>query len=64
LVRIEVGQQELARALNPEMAEKFTAIFRKLGFKFVTLDLEGYRLGSFNETLPPQMSKHLLPVLS
>ena len=64
LVRIEIGRDELPRALNPEMADKFSAIFRDLGFKFVTLDLEGYRLGSFNESLPSQQSKHLLPVLS
>ena len=34
-----------------EMAERFTAIFKRLGFKYVTLDLEGYRQGSLNEVL-------------
>jgi PP-loop superfamily ATP-utilizing enzyme len=33
------------------MAGKFTAIFKKLGFKYVALDLEGYRQGSSNEVL-------------
>ena len=33
------------------MAAKFTAIFKRLGFKYVTLDLEGYRQGSMNEVL-------------
>jgi len=51
LVRIEIAKDELARALAPEMAAAFTAIFKKLGFQYVTLDLEGYRQGSLNEVL-------------
>jgi len=51
LVRIEIAKDELARALTPEMAAAFTGIFKKLGFKYVTLDLEGYRQGSLNEVL-------------
>jgi len=52
IVRIEVAREELARALNPEMAEQFASIFKALGFKFVTLDLEGFRSGSMNALLP------------
>ncbi len=48
LVRIEIAAEELPRALTPEMTQKFAEIFKGLGFKFVTLDLEGYRQGSFN----------------
>jgi pyridinium-3,5-biscarboxylic acid mononucleotide sulfurtransferase len=51
LVRIEVAREEMEKALNMEMAGKLTAIFRKLGYKFVTLDLQGYRQGSLNELL-------------
>jgi uncharacterized protein len=51
LVRIEIAPEELPRALQPEMARSFTAIFKPLGFHFVTLDLEGYRQGSLNEAL-------------
>jgi pyridinium-3,5-biscarboxylic acid mononucleotide sulfurtransferase len=51
LVRIEVARDEMEKALNLEMAGKLTAIFKKLGFQFVTLDLQGYRQGSFNELL-------------
>ena len=51
LVRIEIAPDELARALQPEMARAFTAIFKPLGFHYVTLDLEGYRQGSLNEAL-------------
>lgn len=51
VVRIEIAPDELARALTLEMAQRFTAIFKPLGFKYVTLDLEGYRQGSLNEVL-------------
>jgi pyridinium-3,5-biscarboxylic acid mononucleotide sulfurtransferase len=52
IVRIEVAREELERALDPAMAARFTAIFKALGFKFVTLDLEGFRSGSMNTLLP------------
>jgi len=52
IVRIEIARDELARALNPEMAAEFTRLFKQLGFKFVTLDLEGFRSGSMNVLLP------------
>jgi uncharacterized protein len=48
MARIEIAQDELPRALSVEMAAEFTRIFKGLGFRFVTLDLEGYRQGSFN----------------
>ncbi|MCC6538813.1 MAG: ATP-dependent sacrificial sulfur transferase LarE [Bryobacterales bacterium] len=51
LVRIEIAREELARALDLEMAGKLTAIFKPLGFHYVTLDLEGYRQGSLNAAL-------------
>ena len=52
IVRIEVDRSELPRALDPAMAAEFTRIFKALGFKFVTLDLEGFRSGSMNAVLP------------
>jgi pyridinium-3,5-biscarboxylic acid mononucleotide sulfurtransferase len=54
IVRIEIAREELERALNPGMAAQFTAIFKALGFKFVTLDLEGFRSGSMNSLLPAE----------
>jgi uncharacterized protein len=51
VVRIEIARDELEKAFSMEMAGKLTAIFKKLGFKYVTLDLEGYRQGSMNEVL-------------
>lgn len=52
IVRIEISPEELERALNPAIADQFTKIFKQLGFKFVTLDLEGFRSGSMNALLP------------
>lgn len=54
MVRIEIAREELERALNPAMAAEFTRIFKGLGFKFVTLDLEGFRSGSMNSLLPAE----------
>jgi pyridinium-3,5-biscarboxylic acid mononucleotide sulfurtransferase len=54
IVRIEIAREELERALDPAMAAEFTRIFKGLGFKFVTLDLEGFRSGSMNSLLPAE----------
>jgi uncharacterized protein len=51
IVRIEIAREELPRALTTEMASEFTTVFKGLGFKFVTLDLEGFRSGSMNQLL-------------
>jgi pyridinium-3,5-biscarboxylic acid mononucleotide sulfurtransferase len=51
IVRIEISPEELPRALTAEMARQFTILFKGLGFKFVTLDLEGFRSGSMNQLL-------------
>jgi pyridinium-3,5-biscarboxylic acid mononucleotide sulfurtransferase len=51
IVRIEIAPEELPRALTSAMAAEFTRIFKALGFKFVTLDLEGFRSGSMNSLL-------------
>jgi pyridinium-3,5-biscarboxylic acid mononucleotide sulfurtransferase len=58
IVRIEIARDELERALDLGMTAEFTRIFKELGFKFVTLDLGGFRSGSMNALLPPEQ---LLP---
>jgi uncharacterized protein len=52
LVRIEIAREELARMLSLSMFEQVSAALKKLGYKYVTLDLEGYRSGSMNALLP------------
>jgi uncharacterized protein len=51
LVRIEIAKEELGKAMTAENAAAFSAIFKQLGFLYVTLDLEGYRQGSLNAAL-------------
>jgi uncharacterized protein len=52
IARIEVAPAELARLLDDPLRETLLAEFKKAGFTYVTLDLQGYRTGSMNETLP------------
>jgi uncharacterized protein len=52
IARIEVAEQELPRALDPGLARRISAELKGLGFRYVTVDLEGYRTGSLNESLP------------
>ena len=49
VARIELGRDEMARALDPDVAKAIDAALREIGFKYVALDLKGYRLGSLNE---------------
>jgi uncharacterized protein len=52
LVRLEFDSAELPKALNMTMSNILLKRFKALGFKYVTIDLEGYRSGSLNEVLP------------
>jgi uncharacterized protein len=51
LVRLEIAPAEMARALRLEVIDELARRFRELGFKYVTLDLQGYRSGAMNEVL-------------
>ena len=53
LARVEISPDEMQRALAPEMAATMADRLKAAGFTYVALDLEGYRQGSLNETLPP-----------
>src|SRR5688500_6652617 len=57
LVRLEIAPAELDRVLNREVFEQLAKRFRELGFKYVTLDLEGFRSGSMNEVLPIRIQR-------
>jgi pyridinium-3,5-biscarboxylic acid mononucleotide sulfurtransferase len=52
LARIEVSPNDLPRLVELELRGELVATFRSLGFKFVTLDLEGFRSGSMNSVIP------------
>lgn len=50
--RIEVAPEEIARMLDENLRLEICTAFKTAGFTYVALDLQGYRTGSMNETLP------------
>ncbi|MEO8070968.1 MAG: ATP-dependent sacrificial sulfur transferase LarE [Acidobacteriota bacterium] len=54
VARLEVGADEMARVLEPEISRAIDGALRALGFRYVAVDLRGYRLGSLNEGLTLQ----------
>lgn len=51
LARIELAPEELERALTPDVRARIVEAMKSAGYRFVTIDLEGYRTGSLNEVL-------------
>ena len=51
LARVEIARNDLARALTMEMLDAMTAALKQAGFKYVTLDCQGFRSGAMNEVL-------------
>jgi len=51
LARIEIAKSEMPRALEQETAAAIVRDLKALGYKYVSLDLQGYRMGSLNEAL-------------
>ncbi|HYB95582.1 MAG TPA: ATP-dependent sacrificial sulfur transferase LarE [Vicinamibacterales bacterium] len=51
VARLELSRAEMPRALDPEVNARLVAALKDLGYQFVSLDLQGYRLGSLNEAL-------------
>ena len=52
LARIEIARDALAGALTLDVLDRITSALKPLGFRYVTLDTQGYRSGSMNEVLP------------
>ena len=51
VARVEIGRSEMARALEPDVASAIVRELKAIGYRYVTLDLQGYRTGSLNEGL-------------
>ena len=51
VARIEIARAEMPRALDPDISARLVASLKALGYQYVSLDLQGYRLGSLNEAL-------------
>ena len=49
--RLEIARAEMPRALDPDVNARLVAALKALGYQYVSLDLQGYRLGSLNEAL-------------
>jgi uncharacterized protein len=61
LARIEVPAAELARLADPAVREALARAFKELGFRYVTLDLEGFRSGNLNELISLDRKKLFSP---
>jgi uncharacterized protein len=51
MVRIEIARDEMAAALDVDMFDNLSREFKLIGFKYVALDVDGYRTGALNEIL-------------
>jgi uncharacterized protein len=51
VARLEMARAEMPRALDPDVNARLVAALKALGYQYVSLDLQGYRLGSLNEAL-------------
>ena len=51
VARIEIARDEMARALDPDVSTALVRALKALGYRYVSLDLQGYRTGSLNEGL-------------
>jgi pyridinium-3,5-biscarboxylic acid mononucleotide sulfurtransferase len=51
VARLEIGRDEMARALDPAVAQALVSELKAIGYQYVCLDLQGYRTGSLNEIL-------------
>lgn len=61
LARIEVSAGELGRLAEPECRDRLTARLRELGFRYVTVDLEGFRSGSLNQLVSLETKRLFAP---
>lgn len=52
VARLEIAKAEMPRALDADISARLVAELKALGYQYVSLDLQGYRLGSLNEALP------------
>ncbi len=52
IARLEISRDEMSRALDADVRDTIVRELKALGYRYVTIDLQGYRLGSLNEALP------------
>jgi len=64
LARVEVPANGLARFADPEVRDSLVRCLKEHGFRFVTLDLEGFRSGSLNTLVSLETKKQFDPILT
>ena len=57
IARIEIERSEFDKLICPEISESVTSYFKELGFLYVTMDLNGYKMGSMNKTIDAESVK-------
>ena len=55
VARIEIAEDEMPSALNPKLFRQISAAVHAAGFKYVSVDCDGYRSGAMNEVLPVEV---------
>ena len=60
IVRVEVAPEEMPRLFEPTFRDKMVQAMKAQGFAYVTVDMQGYRQGAMNETLPSTEPNQLL----
>jgi uncharacterized protein len=59
LARLEIGRDEMPRVFDPAVMDRIVSELRTIGYRHVTIDLQGYRMGSLNEGVTlRQVSAH------
>jgi uncharacterized protein len=51
LARVEIARADMPRAAEPDTAAAIVRDLKAIGYRYVSLDLQGYRMGSLNEGL-------------
>src|SRR5437667_1102574 len=51
IARIEIAREEMPKALDMELFDRLSREFKRIGFRFVAIDVDGYRTGALNEVL-------------
>jgi pyridinium-3,5-biscarboxylic acid mononucleotide sulfurtransferase len=64
LARVEVPLEELPKLVEPAVRQGLVGAFRTFGFKFVTIDLEGFRSGSLNSLIPVDSLQRGVPLVA
>lgn len=57
IVRLEISPNEMEKVLNKNLIDSIAEKFRKIGFRYVTLDLQGFRSGAMNEIIEKNLEK-------